>query len=320
MKKIHISEFQKRYLLPLVVGILGSLAVIVIPWLIMGYVHQHIWSVIYSYNSSFSIIESYQSLPLYFTGPIIICWLSVKLSGSVIRNDKDAILAGALSGLSSGFIVGCLFVIDNYHGKFSILKLPFFIILPFIIDIVTYVLLQMLGAYLYFRINQFTGSSQSEKKFIKGENNKTIKYFIIGFLILLIIIITPPLFVYSGIIHGSINRNTFCDNTEWISVTRLSTDSIIFTQSTGKPEVVLGPPPETLCWQIFVNGKNVSDQSAIQRQQLSDSIIPADGLHFGEGSSVILTGPTISNSTGPVIVKVFQNDVRPGWEILVDYV
>jgi hypothetical protein len=300
-----IPGYQKRYFMPLFVGIVGGLAALVVPWQILKYVRQQLWDSIYSYNTGFNDIPTFQFWILFILGSIIISAVSVLLSGSVIRKNEDVILAGTLSGLSAGFIFGGFILLDSQNAKFH-----FDIyseILPFIITIGISIIIQIFGSYLNYSINPVLKSQRTDTIKTKPEKNNTIIFVIIGFVCLLCIAIIPPLLVYSGIMFGMVEQQTFCNNIEMVSVSRISSDSIILTQYTGEPENRLGPPPKRLCYQIFINDKNVSDISAIREQHMTELIIPAEGLHFGKGSSVILTGPTISNSTGPVDVRVIEN-------------
>ena len=111
-----------------------------------------------------------------------------------------------------------------------------------------------------------------------------------------------------------------------VQVTRLNATSILISPQIDQTRYLdSGPRPS---YNITIDGTDFSSMAIVRHQGLTDSLIPENGLlytnqfcettqYYCNGTPVIITGPEVSNSTGPrhVLVRIRY---PTNWLILAD--
>jgi hypothetical protein len=139
--------------------------------------------------------------------------------------------------------------------------------------------------------------------------------------ILLAILVIPQGLIFLGMSSGIIGEQCTCYSiNDTVSVSRTGPDSLM---------LVMIPDPDTVrktsaplpTLQILINEKDLSNQSAIARQGLDDTIDPPKGLIYQEGASVILKGRDVTgNETSPARLAVIITYPEKGNRaIIVDH-
>lgn len=142
---------------------------------------------------------------------------------------------------------------------------------------------------------------------------------------ILLCILLPSCICIIGSVSGIMEVHS-CDAWSPISmnVTRTGNETITFVMSrdfSGHAWARLSTP-ESRPLQVFVDGRDFSNQSVILGQGLTDTISPGDGINnYSKDSSFIIQGPNVRNDDGrkrDVVVISFYDRDNP-W-VIVDTV
>jgi hypothetical protein len=346
MKTTFFNEMdisKKKIIIPVLFGIVGSITFVLLPLLANVLIIDRFWQLVINYNDGFREITYIQNYALFIVGSLIIGIAVCKQLGSSVSPVKDAIRAGILSGLVSGFILSCGIVIyiwlssPNPLNEISIPMLGFLgsgygtstsppeplfinlIILNCVIFFVASIGLQTFGGYFSYTLQKNAGkpifslTNQKIGKFL-SRNLSTILCILLVFIIVVPAGITyaemrmnliDPTFGCCGLTPNSAIPERINSNT--IQITYLTTSEI----NLGKENPFVDPIPGLDRPRLFIyyNSHDLSDQVIINKQGLAVSIDPPEGLHYVRGSTVLLKGNEISNISGPGHLKVI--DVNP---------
>ena len=93
---------------------------------------------------------------------------------------------------------------------------------------------------------------------------------------------------------------------DYAKVERLSENTIKITQiGANSPADCLSDKPYIV--KISLDDKDVSNLASIQKQGLSDTIVPPEGLVYANGSTILIKGPEVSNKIHAPLISVTKN-------------
>ena len=326
-----ISDKNRSILIPVLVGMIGGFAAIGLPMLINVILTHSFWDVVFRY---FDYIDKdiafFQNAAIYILGSFVIGVLSCRQLGQVIRNEKDAIVVGILSGMISYFMIigtvmvgSFLFSLNSANGY----SLREFISIPWLLFFS--IGISLIGAWIYYFQKSTTDRFVEAIKYSRPGQWVARNLFIIPAILLIFIIVVPVGIMYMGIRTELfpppiLNYGDVVGENSAI-IERPDADTIIITMNMRSQTVdyrynnpFIDPVPgwDKPRFIILYNSMDMSDQATIDRQGLSVRIDPPDGLHYynyslrdwngGQQSRVILKGPEISNATSKGRVEIFD--------------
>jgi hypothetical protein len=316
------SDILKLFLMPIIVGSLGCLVAFIGPLLIIDTISQIFWGPVVEYNRFvFQDFSWNQKLFVFLAGNILLGHILIQLLGVEIRDKNEALLTGTLSGMVTGLVISSLVFIEYSKipaDTFTYFK-GMFPLLCFLM-ILTSVIIQVAIMNYWFKRFRRDSTGVSTTK-----NKITLRIMLFfSIIIIIFIIVLPPGFAYAGIQSGMIERAP--DDlaiTDMVLVERQTSDSIKATQWSQTFHVTeqypwlpaRKIPLKQPLFQIFVNGKDVSNFSVISENRYPDEIHPPDGLIYGYGSNVTLSGPDFAlNKTNPNQIRIVESfqDGRSG--------
>jgi hypothetical protein len=259
--------------------------------------------------------------------------VSARLSNRIDQVHYNWIGSGIFSGALAGivFFFGNLYVLSvqafNRNHYFSYAEDPFLLklflhnlgyggfiaLFLLLITLLVSVLFGGLGAYLEFlwERKKTSGLGRAASKKVRG---KSVPFAVFVSLILILIIL-PPGIAYVGTQSGFIYQSPYCcgiisDNVIVHRVNNSSIEIIQETQHTDIPENSANtfyPHDWTPRWKIFMNGKEMTNMSVIQQEGLGDTIYPPEGLQYGIGHRILLSGPELTgNETNPCHIEIIE--------------
>ena len=321
------SGLLKIVLIPIIIGIIGSLMTIFGPLFIIDVILREFWGPVLQYNSSFFMFSPWdQKLYVFLAGNILIGLLLIRFMGRHVRDRNEATLQGMLTGSITGLTVSGRVFIDyskemqsGFYTAFSseFPKLCFLMIL-------TSIFIQAI--ILRFWFNHSREDPSPSKASLMGISVGKISLIVI--LVIVSILVLPPVYAYYQIQTGTvkIGPNPFPGKADWIIPTRLSRSSIsiIQEQASYRP---LGPLPSWLpqrvsvskppFFQILVDGRDMSNQSVVSQNAYYVTIDPPEGLVYRFDSEMRITGPDIGSRVNLTITEIFEDGrhVSNQWQI-----
>lgn len=291
--------FEKKWpsLIPIIIGFLGGLIMIGIPLVVMHFLQDLFWKPACQYNKLFcGNFDVVQIFVITVIGSLYIAIIIFRCFGQRIRMINEAIKAGMLSGVSTGFILFVLFLIFQS-------TLPIHWEMEWGIIVILSTLCQIIGI-ISLLISENHSIIPHENTSLRPSNTFIICSFIVVILVFFLIIILPILNPYAdfrlGVIPYSPPEKCCGEKPDILTINRLGVDSVSITQQSQfqivkdfrnypwMPSVVISPS-----YRYFVDGKELTNMSIIQRQELEDIVDPADGLTYHYGSKVVIVGPDL---------------------------
>jgi hypothetical protein len=305
---------QKKSVIPIVIGVLGALGITTLYFIIVPMVLRPQWTLVGTYNLDMQSIPTIEGIVLFLVWSVIIAALCTRLIGPGIKNPEEAHRTGKICGFVTSILTTIIFLMEGYFysnpTSISILGIFFCILL-----IVISVYLQANAAKYQFLCDQADSQQQRDKNFSHPSKEGFLKRSFIVFIILIIFfIIVSPTIAYYGIQAGLVDRQVHGYMQNPVDVKRLDTNSIQITPYLSQKYYIdWGQKP---IYQIFIDGKDVSSDITIHRQGLSDTIDHPQGLQYNNTSCsivdsyykcspVVISGPDISNKTGPRHLDVY---------------
>lgn len=306
----------KGILIPVLVGIFGYFIIFGVPWVIQEFLKQRIWSQIFLYNHYLDYITYYQGILLLIGSCLAIGYITALILEPEIKNLYDAIICGSLSGFTTGILYALLNIPFLYLTELRLIarEVIFHVFTKVLINLGLIVLVQVIGACIFFKWGMKPDVSQISQNKVKRVITSVSKPSLIIILSFIIILIFPIGIVYCGIQTGLIGWKPHCYMPpDHIAFHRLDSNSVKIKQYSESecfsliPKDSWLPSQKSPYWKIFVDGKEMSNTSIIERQGLPDTINPSEGLVYGYGSVVVLTGPDLfSNRTDFTNISVVE--------------
>jgi hypothetical protein len=185
----RISEGKKRIIIPVVIGLFLGPLILGLPLALVN------WVLPKTFNYFFGLgIVVFQELVVFILGSIFLGELSVLAVGSSLRNQKDALIAGGLSGAATGFTYSCLLLIIYFPPSdytYLVVFLPISLVAASI-------LFQGIGAYLQYiwkNDGKNAGISLQKPKMIKAIILKPVAFILI---VLILVIFIPYCIAFAG--------------------------------------------------------------------------------------------------------------------------
>lgn len=308
-KLIKLDELDKKILLiACIIGILSGLVswalFLVFNWLWSGvYDHEH-------YNYQLDSLKNVQYYIAIFFIPLGSGILSVATLSPYAKGILTSSITGAITGIILGLFASFIFAI----GTLAYIPIGAIFLIILVCTIIT-----VASAFIYTVMTSVEINDDFEVISANKTINVRMVIAVIASLFVLLIVI-PPAFGFIGVNTGLIHRAPHDGIAVVVTVQRLSDDSILITNHGGPGAYWL---KENGVFTIVVNGKNATNEDAIEQSGLPVSISPADGLGTREGSSVTITGSGIApkpqdnsgNSTHVFAVCVTKDGYR---EVVLD--
>jgi hypothetical protein len=215
------------------------------------------------------------------------------------KKPREIIVTGMVSGICTALIFAMIVgfpVIAGGSGDFSELLIPLAQILA------GSMILQVTGAYLHDSWDKAaSGNTNNPSLRATTKTFPSYRFLLFAVLVVLAILIIPP--IYVGMTTEVVAEELRCFEpvTDRVEVTRTGPDSlhIVMLPDPKKKHI---PVPTV---NIFLDEKDVSNQSMIERSRLKAVIDPPEGLSFQKKASVTLQGRDVSgNETVPVHFRV----------------
>jgi hypothetical protein len=298
------------YAIPIQVGIIGGFFAVWIP-LVIGISIFWEFPPFLGFNFQFENTPQIQIFLLFFTGLILIGYITGYLTAALVRKLSGTIRAGIISGFFSALVlIVCMRLFSStilihkidYVTIFTHLEMYIPVIISFIFFSIVFQVLGAILGYFWYRNRQRVSPSQ--------ENSTTwewviIKPAVVTIVMMLAIIIIPIMYSYSAPPKPDYQK-CFMFTGDYAKVERLSEDTIKITQiGANSPADCLSDKPYLI--KISLNDKDVSDLASIQKKGLPDTIDPPEGLVYGNGSTVVIEGQEVSNKTHAPLIKIMKN-------------
>jgi hypothetical protein len=289
-----------EYIIPILVGIIGGLLVLFFPFLMAYGSYQDKKNVSYAGFVTISVVDLYSIL--FVISLVFLGFLSACILGNRIRTMNGAVRAGIVTAVPTLLILlrierSLNFISPSYTDLWIISPLlPIFTILSLA------VLFQAFGAVCgYFWIRMHPEYSNPLHP-VRWELI-ILKPTIVTMAVILAIIVIPA--AYSQMVPAKLKFDgyTCYGFYDAVGVERVSEDTIRITQLMEAPREEC-PFQFTTINKIFLNDYEVSNQSIIHMNGLSDTIDPPEGLVYAKGSQVILKGPDVSNKSYDPLIRV----------------
>ena len=309
-----MKEISQNKRIITISGAVGTIGGLIIVWISLFFIPE-VWSPLVAFNGYLGIVEYVQVFLLLFLGSFILSMICFHFFDSLVITEREADLVGGIVGL----VVGCLtalsivilypLTVDHF---FLAMLIHQFIVSVLVIIILSFIQWITVKYYFYFQ--------QSKDLAVKVKYGILIKkYFTRCVFCVFLIILLIPLFSYIGVWTGIIGEFPLSSCCELpvvgISVDRINSTDISIIQFCNSAPVYLDTPEYP--FHIFIAGKEVSNISAIQSQELADSISPPNGLINHRGSFINLTGADFigNNTQGEqlVIVEEFYHSPTKIW-------
>jgi hypothetical protein len=285
-----------------ILGIIYVAIFLMVSWLWSGaYDHLHYSMKLESLNGTSNFI-----LALFV--PVAAGILAVVLSSEHIRGYVSAILSGAFAGIllaasaMAASLASYIFLSSQALFAYSLCY-------------IIYVLIAGVSAFIFYALTTLDIDDDYNVKIKKNKVNKRAVIIAICTLLVLIAFI-PPVVANIGVDAGWIRRQPHDGIFANVGAEKLSDGSIKITDLGSPTDYWLD---EDSVFTIIVNGRNVTNIDAINKEGLSLSIAPAEGLRPQAGSSVIISGKDIGllgreGSTAHIVL--FAKD-KDGWSYCV---
>jgi len=275
---------------------------------------QRLWDPVLEYNYTLSPLFQFQIIGSF----AIILLVTGMIAADLFRTESRSRLGPTFMGLLSGICTALVFTIIlmffdlvSHPPIIRYVEDPFLMrmfsdrllrqwFVPLVQHILISGIVQALGAW-YQGSRPYDGNKRdgnSHGSAITGIVNRH-RFALFSLLAFLII---PAGLLHLGMNTGIIaEQSSCCSITDSVNVTRTGPDSIRIVMEPD-PKKRLNPVPVV---KIFLNEKDVSNQSVIAGSGLDDTIDPPDGLLYKNGALVILYGKDASgNKTLPARIRI----------------
>ena len=289
-------------IIPILVGIIGGLFVLFFPFGMAYGLYGDRKSVSFAGFVTISVADVYSILiviSLIFLG-----FLSACILGNRIRTLRGAVRAGIVTAVPT---LPILLRLDGSFRYISPSYIDLWIISPFlpIFTILSLaVLFQAVGAVCgYFWIRMHPEYSNPLHP-VRWELI-ILKPTIVTMAVILAIIIVPAAYSHAIPAKLKFDGYTCYGFYDAVGVERVSEDTIRITQLMESPREEC-PFQFTTINKISLDDYEVSNQSIIRMNGLSDTIDPPEGLVYAKGSQIILKGPDVSNKSHDPLIRVMK--------------
>jgi hypothetical protein len=280
------------YLVPALIGIAGGFIAVGIPLVVSMIFFWRIKSVIlhdlfYEFSPEIGKIPQMQVFLILLIGTIFIGFLLPRILVSRIQKMTDVIYAGIISGTCTGFVIAILLflmpaIFLDYFNVNNYLSLAVSAILLSLV----FQVVGAIGGYLWFR-------NKSSALSTVGAGAPVLSIIAIPgsvALILMIIVLVLPLMV------PTVDWQKCNGFGDVLKIERLDDTTLKITQlNENSPQDCLSDKPYIN--KISLDGRDVSNQAVIDKEGLSDTIDPPEGLMYANGSQVVLEGPEVQNKS-----------------------
>jgi|GEM_PF-1424384 len=304
------EQLLARVSATVLIGCLGGICLAVAHFFL-----QAIWAPVLDYDYTLSSLYQFQVIGSF----AIILWTLGVIAADVIPSGKnnrlDPVLIGLLSGICTALVFTSIIVVHDivshppvffYAGDPLLIRgfLDRFFH-PWRIPLAGFILvsgiIQAIGAwYRKFRQKQ---EPEGNNILHKPAITKMLYRHRVVLLTLLAALIIPPGLMYIAMDRGvSEGQSACCDViSDTVDVTRSGSDSIRIVM---KPDLKVKHDPVPSV-NIYLDEKDVSNQSVITRSRLDVVITPPEGLLFQRDASVSLQGRgVLGNETVPIHLQI----------------
>jgi len=307
------------------VGLYTGSLVIGLPILVYLLFFAIFWLPAISYNWTIILIPILQFLIITLIGSYIIAQTIYLNSGLDIRTHTDSWNAALLSALGSCVWLFPLVVIlecINYLWNQEFQFYPFTLLGLFLIMLVYLIIIQVLMMRAAFRHSAIP--DEIANRFQKNENTDcSSRYSTRNLCILFLLLIIIPVGITFGVMRMDLIGPTSVPRSSGVfhfspsaSVEQQSASTIIITVTIpddrinfGRTNPFIDPDKKGPRFVILYNSNDLSNQEIIDRQGLPVIIDPPEGLHYMNGSQVVLKGAMISDSNTKGHLEVI--DINP---------
>lgn len=295
-----------KVIFPIVIGVLGYFVIMTIVSVLFGFISQTIWDPLILYNRNLSNNLAYIKSLLFFSASALLGYLTIRMIGSDIKNKNEAFSVGILTGIAIGIpyayynivIPFFLYLTPDSRGRI------YYVFLSLLVGLFSILIIEVGTTLFTYRELRVKSEGTGQEK-----SGKFSRVLILIFFSLVFLLVIIPIAVLGGIWAGWISfaPNYPChkDN-DYVDIFRPNNDSIIITQLPPIQNCNMSisvsnwlPRPkkfENPTWQIYLNRKDISNASMIQRQNISLTISPPEGLVYGQGSSVRIAGSEVKQN------------------------
>lgn len=313
-----LSRILIQFCLPIIIGMSAGIL------LLWGFPQLNtIWAPFIAFNHDLSSPLYKQKIILTYFSYAIVGAVAGRLSGLGFDTKYDAIKSGIISaecaGLTYFFGNEYFRAIDSLRHGFSYTHDPFYLklflhnlswlgfggLIALLTTMIIAVIFGIIGTYLLFVWDHRKIPVSPSRSGIVWNFYKMILPCLFAGGLVIVLIIVPVAFVHEEIKTGAIQRYSYscCGLEGLLYIQRTGTDSITITQTSGGAYISWAPRDTNLYYDIYVNGKEMSNLSIIRAQGLPDTINPSEGLFYGKGMSVTLKGPDISSDCKIIVQK-----------------
>jgi hypothetical protein len=159
-----------------------------------------------------------------------------------------------------------------------------------------------LGGFLFARVRNYLTNTTPDLKIQRGNKDPTLNMFIILSVGIFLCLVFPAV-VNLGLIMTGVEGNYLgkCIGSPEFSVTPSRSDEtsvnlVLLGNYSGyeSQELKAKFSPSQIPLQIIIDGKDLSNQSIVLQQGLSDTITPPEGItRYINGTSILLSGPDV---------------------------
>jgi hypothetical protein len=323
------DESKNRILIPLKTGFSVGSFVVGLPLLVFFLFFGRFWLLVIGYNKNFSQIPEVQFLAIVIVGSFIISRTLCSDRKLMLRNGAEALGAGILAGLASVIWLFFLYLIMNYLGnvffydpdyQFKYVQIGLFIEMSVVI-----VMIQGFLTWASFWQSGFSRKNSSPASDAGNVNDDPGTMTRNLYILLILLVILPVALCFIAMrmdmvgpsyqpskVALAIGPNiVLCErsNSETIDMQVLLYDQIGPGIYAKKINPFIDPAQNRTHFIILYNSLDVSDQATIDRQGLTLTIDPPEGVPYTDRTRAVLKGPAISNTTSKGHLEVI--DINP---------
>ena len=272
---------RKNLIISFITGLTGGLTLVLV-----FLVNQRIWEPFVIYNFYLTIVQITQ---LLFTELLILFFLgalTVSQCRLAVNDRNDALVTGLLPGLITGTVIALCIVLTRTlpegSGFFPVFSL-------LIISIFFSSLGTIIGAVGYYQ-----GLSSGDAGEVLKNKGVQFTFSLTALFVLILLSVTiPPALAFIGTASGLIGNDCpECRIHQDVRAERLNIQTIRIMYSAKIPALSsvghYNPP------RIIVNGVDISNQTAAEKNGFSAIISPAGGLTYSDYSSVTISGEGVT--------------------------
>lgn len=275
------------------------------------YLLQEIWDRFFPNAIEFFPYHDAQAIVLFTLLFAILGYIAGDLF-STGKNTRESII-GLVSGIGTALVFMAIIAFQTIMldaGDLS--DLPFVLFAGILFGSVA---LQLAGAW--FHQPKYLAPPNEKKNRSPSTVVKRLCNYRLLFLAVLAVLIIPPSLLYFGMSTGVIAKELSCCApiiSDSVDVTRTSPDSIRIVMI---PDARIKHDSAPTV-KIYLDEKDVSNQSIIQGSGFNVKITPSDGLQFQKKASVTLQGREVSgNETVPIHLQIIVTYPDTGLRVVI---